>query len=248
MSKVAVIAGGSAGIGRACALALVAAGWNVTVFARRPERFDAVLAAGVHCAACDVGDAAAVQAAFEEVSARHPDGIDLLVNAAGVIRNGRLETLSPDDIAAVVRSNVLGTMFTSRAALPLLTQRRGVIVNLSSALANLPVPGSSVYVATKGAVDAFTRALAIDTGPAGVRVVSIQPGLVRSDIWASAGMDDQAYERMLADRARAYPLKRTGEPEEIAALVMYLASDAAGWITGAVIPIDGGSSVARLTA
>lgn len=243
-ARVAVVTGGSAGIGQAAALGLADEGFSVLALARRSDRFEVLLARGVACAACDIADPGAVKSLF----ASHPmvqDGVDVLVNSAGVMPSLPFEQASDEELVRVMSINVLGTMHMIRAVMPALVRRKGVIVNLSSALANLPVPGSSLYVATKGAIDAFTRALALEVAPDGVRVNAVQPGLVRSDIWQAAGMPEADYAQMLADRAMSYPLGRTGEPEEIADLISYLASPRARWITGALFAIDGGSSIGR---
>ncbi|HVL34074.1 MAG TPA: SDR family oxidoreductase, partial [Burkholderiales bacterium] len=140
-------------------------------------------------------------------------------------------------------ANLEGTLLATRAFVPLLKAARGAVVNLSSGLARRPIAGVAAYAAAKAGVEGFTRAAAFELGPHGVRVNCIAPSLVRSDIWTSAGMSAERYEAMLEKRAAEYPLGRVGEPEDIAELVAFLVSPQAQWITGAVIPADGGSTL-----
>jgi len=237
--RVAVVTGAGSGIGRACAEALARDGFKVVGLGRRegPLR-----AAAIEPRVCDVADARqthAVLAALTEAFGR----IDVLVNAAGLVRSARFGEMAEDDIDALVSVNLRGTLNTIRAALPGLRRHGGVIVNISSTLAQRPTAGAAVYAATKGAVDALTRALAVELAPDGIRVNAVAPSLVRSDIWLSAGMDQASYDALLAARGRDYPLGRVGEPSDVAALVAFLASPRADWMTGAVVPVDGGSSV-----
>jgi len=169
--------------------------------------------------------------------------LDVLVNAAGIIRQSALESMSVDDLRAVLAANLEGTILATQAMLPLLKAARGSVLNFSSGLVRRPLPGVAVYAAAKAGVEGFTRAMALEAGPAGVRVNCLAPSLVRSEIWTSAGMPAERYERMLAERASEYPLGRVGEPQDIANLVSFLVSPQAEWITGAVIPIDGGSTI-----
>jgi 3-oxoacyl-[acyl-carrier protein] reductase len=127
--------------------------------------------------------------------------------------------------------------------LPLLKAARGCVVNFSTAIVRRPLSGTAVYAAAKAGIEGFTRAMALELGPAGVRVNCVAPSLVRSEIWLSAGMPPARYEQMLAERAAEYPLGRVGEPQDIANLVSFIVSERADWITGAVFPIDGGSSI-----
>ena len=238
--RIALVTGGGSGLGKATALALREDGFRVFVCGRRPAQLAGV--EGVDALVCDVADPDQV----ERLAARVRDAagrLDVLVNNAGVSWASGIETFPVEKISYLVKVNLIGTILVTRALTPLLVEQRGVIINMSSALAARPAPGSSVYSATKAGIDAFTRALALELGPKGVRVNAIQPGLVRSEIWDATGMTPGDYEKLLADRAGKYPLRRTGEAEEIGAMVAYLASSKAAWITGAVIPVCGGSSI-----
>lgn len=237
-SAVAVVTGAGSGIGRACAKLLARDGFTVLGLGRREDR---LRQAGVDPRVCDVANPAAstaVMAAIFEEFGR----IDALVNAAGVVRSARFAAMSESDIDALLSVNLRGTVNVTRAALDGLAVNGGAVVNISSTLARRPTVGSAIYAATKGAIEALTRALAVELATDRIRVNAVAPSLVRSDIWLAAGMDAPAYEALLAARGREYPLGRVGEPDDVAEMVSFLVSHRASWITGAVIPIDGGSS------
>ena len=237
--KTALVTGGTAGIGLRIAQVLREQQYVVAVAGRRRERVEAMIGSGFQGYAIDVTDAAALRTV-----ARHLGGsLDVLVNAAGIVRSGALEELSIEAIREVLAANLEGTVLATQAMLPLLKAARGCVVNFSTAIVRRPLPGTAVYAAAKAGVEGFTRAMALELGPAGVRVNCVAPALVRSDIWTSAGMTPERYEKMLAERAAEYPLGRIGEPEDIASLVSFLVSERADWVTGAVIPIDGGSTL-----
>jgi 3-oxoacyl-[acyl-carrier protein] reductase len=235
----ALVTGGTAGIGLRIAEVLRDEGYVVAVAGRRASRVQAMLGAGFKGYALDVTDAAALRKAAHDLGGR----LDVLVNAAGIVRSGPLEALAPEAIREVLAANLEGTVLATQAMLPLLKAARGCVVNFSTGLVRRPAAGTAAYAAAKAGVEAFTRAMALELGPAGVRVNCLAPSLVRSDIWLSAGMPPERYEEMLAERAAEYPLGRVGEPQDIANLVSFLVSPRAEWITGAVIPIDGGSSI-----
>jgi NAD(P)-dependent dehydrogenase (short-subunit alcohol dehydrogenase family) len=169
-------------------------------------------------------------------------GLDVLVNCAGIaVQRSPFVEASVEDIERLVQTNVLGTMFVTQAFLPLVIARKGSVVNFSSTLAQRPRAGSIAYSATKGAIEAFTRALAIEAAEHGVRVNCIAPALVRSEIYLAAGMSQADYDKLLAARAKEFPLRRVGEPQDVTGMLSYLVSDSAGWITGLCLPVDGGA-------
>ncbi len=240
--RVALVTGGTAGIGQRIAQVLREQEYVVAVAGRRRERVDAMRASGFVGYTLDVADAEALRKAADDLE-RRAGRLDVLVNAAGIVRNGALEEVPVEALRAVLSANLEGTLLATRAMLPLLKTARGSVVNFSTGIVRRPLAGTAVYAAAKAGVEGFTRAMALELGPAGVRVNCVAPALVRSDIWTSAGMTPERYEKMLAERAAEYPLGRIGEPEDIANLVSFLVSSRADWITGAVIPIDGGSTL-----
>ena len=190
-TKVALITGGGTGIGRAIASALHRDDHTVAILGRRPERLES--SEGFHAYACDISDSAAVR---ETVAKLLSDlgRLDVLVNNAGVIRNGSLEDTTEEDIKYQVNVNVLGTIHMTKACLPSLKACKGSIINVSSTLAWLPILEHSIYTATKGAIEAFNRAMALELGPSGVRVNCISPALTRTDIYYADGMDKQGFD------------------------------------------------------
>ncbi len=239
MAKIAVVTGGGTGIGRAIARDLDADGFTVAVLGRRAERLAPAPGEDLRPYPCDVTDAAQVRATMGTIL-DELGRIDLLVNSAGVAVTETLDEISDDSIAYTIGINLVGTMNVSLACVPALRKSRGAIVNISSTLSDRPVPRHAVYSASKGGINSFSKALAFELASDRVRVNVVSPGLVRSEIYLPDGMDESAYETLLRERGREYPLGRAGEAEEVAAMVRYLASGDAAWITGAVFPVDGG--------
>ncbi len=239
--KVALVTGGSAGLGEDIALHLRREGYKVLVCGRRADKLDSMKSRGVEAFQCDIGsrdDIARMRQWVEQTCG----GLDVLVNCAGIaVQKGPFLDASANDIERLIRINVLGTMFVTQAFLPLVIERKGSIVNFSSTLAQRPRAGSIAYCATKGAVEAFTRALAIEAAEHGVRVNCIAPALVRSEIYLAAGMSHADYDTLLAARAKEFPLRRVGEPRDVTGMLSYLISDSADWITGLCLAVDGGA-------
>lgn len=236
-----IVTGATSGIGRQVAEDLAADGHAVLAVARGAGPKSFADAPDIHPAAADVTSESDVERVMTLASERF-GAIDGLVNAAGVIESARLAEQSPAAFERIIRVNLMGTVLFTRAALALL-RRPGAVVNVTSSLLGRPVPGVSAYAASKGAVYGFTRALAIELAGEGVRVNSVSPGLVRSDIWTSAGMAPDDYERYLEMRSKAYPLGRVGMPHDVSGAVRFLLSQEASWITGIDLPVDGGIGV-----
>jgi NAD(P)-dependent dehydrogenase (short-subunit alcohol dehydrogenase family) len=239
--KVAVVTGGSVGLGFAIAQTLQRDGFAVAILGRSKKRLDEAGACGLRPFVCDVADRAAVS---RTAAAIHSElgVVHALVNNAGVIRNGRLAEVDEEGIRYQIAVNILGVINCTAIWTDALRQSRGSIVNLSSALAKRPLVGASVYAATKGAIETFTRAMALELGEFGVRVNAVAPGLTRSEIYLRDGLSSRGYETVLQEFAGKYVLGRHGEPADVAELVAYLLSDKAGWVTGTVIPVDSGYS------
>jgi 3-oxoacyl-[acyl-carrier protein] reductase len=187
----------------------------------------------------DVSDQESLNEATAEITAKFGH-LDALVHCAGVVENQPAESITIESIRRQIDINLIGTILVNHAAIPLLKRKGGSIVNFSTAIVHAPIVGASVYAATKAGVEGFSRALAFELGPERIRVNVVVPALVRSNIWLAAGMSNEAYERTLAELGAEYPLGRSGEPEDVAGIVKFLVSPAASWITGALIPVDGG--------
>jgi NAD(P)-dependent dehydrogenase (short-subunit alcohol dehydrogenase family) len=247
--KVALVTGASSGIGRACAQALAAEGARVALAGRRRERLDEVaarIAAGGGESLVLTGDVRdeAVCATWVRESTKRFGGIDALVNAAGVLGNGSVMDTPTAEWRRVMDSNVDSLFFMTRAAAEPLKARRGGIVNVASvAGAVRPYGGLAAYCVSKAAVDMLTRCSALDFAPFGVRVNAISPGVVVTELHTvTAAVAD--YPAFLERGKTTHPIGRVGTAEEVAALVLYLLSDEAGWITGADVSIDGGRALA----
>lgn len=253
--KVALVTGGSSGVGRAVALALAREGAAVALVGRSRAPLDAVAAeieqAGGRALAIpgDVRADADVRAAVEQSVATF-GGLDLLVPAAGVLRLGALPDLPEDDWDLLFDTNVKSCFLLARHAVPAMRARGGgAIVTVSSAYALAADPGGAAYGASKAAVIALTSTMALDHAREGIRVNSVVPGGMRTPMLAEVarqiGLSDP--EALFAAAAERNPIGRMVEPAEVVQLVLYLLSDAAGALTGAAYTVDGGL-LARLAS
>ena len=239
--KTAIVTGGSRGIGRAIVERLAADGADVTFFYRENaaaanEVVAAALAAGWKVAAeqLDIRDSAACAAAVERIADRC-GRIDILINNAGITRDNPLAAFDDADVAEVLATNVTGVFNICRAVVPYMTsQRAGAIVNLSSVAGDKGGRGQTNYSASKGAINAFTRALAVELAPRKVRVNGVAPGVIETEM--SADVREQSGDVVLS----RILLRRYGKPTEIADAVWFLVSSHASYVTGQVLSIDGG--------
>ena len=238
--RYALVTGGSRGIGRAVCLKLASQGWNVLInyasnAAKAQETLDGVLAYGVkgELLPFDVTEAAAVNAAIGGWQAAHPDDlISVLVNNAGVRSDSLLIWLEPEAWSKVLSTTLDGFYNVTRAVLqPMLLAKSGRIINMASLSGLKGLPGQANYSAAKGGLIAATKALAQEVARKKVTVNAVAPGFIRTDM--VEGLDE-------AELRKTIPAARFGEPEEVAALVAFLASDEASYITGECIGIDGG--------
>ena len=227
--RVALITGGNKGIGRGIAIRLAEAGYRVAATYRSGEVPESVL--GVQC---DVTDPAQVEAAFSQVEeALGP--VEILVANAGITRDTLLMRMTDDDWDAVIATNLTGAFRVARrAARPMIRARFGRIILISSVVGQLGSAGQVNYAASKSGLVGLARSLARELGSRGVTANVVAPGFIQTDMTAELGED------LVKKYAEQIPLGRMGSVADIAATVEFLASDAAGYITGALIPVDGG--------
>ncbi|MDB5307674.1 MAG: 3-oxoacyl-ACP reductase FabG [Gemmataceae bacterium] len=249
--QVALVTGGSRGIGRAVVLALVREGAKVAfVYRGSREAADAlekeITAAGGTAKAwqADVADPEAGKRVVAGVLADW-GRVDILVNNAGVIRDGLFVRMDPENWKAVLNTNLDGTFYFCRAVAEqmALKQRSGRIINVSSVAAEHVNAGQTNYAASKGAVNAFTRALAVELGSRSVTVNAVAPGFIETDM--SEAVRNKAGDFIAK---KLVPLRRLGKPEDIAGVVVFLAGPAGAYVTGQVITVDGGLSLGAVSA
>lgn len=237
--RVALVTGASRGIGRSVAETLAGAGALVVGAARgehAAETVEAIRARGqrAEAVAMDVTDAASVQGVVEDVVKRH-GRIDVLVNNAGITRDQLLMRMKRDDWDAVLATNLTGTFACTQAVLrPMLKQRGGRIVCVTSVVGQMGNAGQSNYAASKAGIIGFVKALAREVASRGITVNAVAPGLIDTEMTQAVG--EAAREQWSAQ----IPLGRLGAPADVAAAVCFLASDAASYITGHVLAVNGG--------
>jgi 3-oxoacyl-[acyl-carrier protein] reductase len=238
--KIGLVTGASRGIGRAIAKALAAEGATVVLTARDDARLLEVVAeiAGsggkAEALALDVSDRGSVEAVFDRVAKTH-GRIDCLVNNAGITRDNLLLRMKDDEWQQVMATNLNGVFLCTQAALrPMLKQRSGRIVNVTSVVGLRGNAGQANYAASKAGVIGFTKSVAREVASRSITANAVAPGFIETDM--TAAMTDKAREAVLS----SIPLGRTGRPEDVAGAVVFLVSDAAAYITGQVLAVDGG--------
>ena len=237
--------GATSGIGRATALRFAEEGARVAAVGRDEAEVGRVVAeiegrGGAALAVrADVTNEGDARRAVEETAAAF-GGLDVLVNAAGIISNGTVETTALADWDAMMAVNLRAVFHLMQLAAPHLERRPGSVVNVSSVTGLRAFPGVLAYCVSKAGVDQLTRCAALELAPKGVRVNAVNPSVVVTDIHRRGGMDEEAYAAFLENSKRTHPLGRVGSAAEVAELVLFLASDRASWITGATHSIDGG--------
>jgi 3-oxoacyl-[acyl-carrier protein] reductase len=242
-SKVAVVTGASKGIGAGIAKGLAAEGAAVVVNYAAGRRDADIVVADITAKG---GKASAIQADVSQssdVERLFADAIsafgrvDILVNNAGIYRFSPIEAVTEDDFHQHFNINVLGVLLAVKEAVKCFGPDGGSIINLSSVVTRNPPPASSIYVASKSAIEAITRVLAKELGPRQIRVNAISPGEVETEGTRSAGIVGSDFEKQLLQQT---PLGRVGQPDDIAPVAVFLASEDSRWVTGEIIAVSGG--------
>ncbi len=240
-----IVTGATSGIGHETARLVAEAGGVVTATGRS-EKALTELAAAVEGAAGELRPVAGdlTDGDFRERLIEEAVGaggkLDLLVNAAGIIGSADWQTTTLEEWDTMMDINLRSLFALSQEAIPHLIESRGAIVNVSSVTGIRAFPGVLAYCVSKAGVDQLTRCLALELAPHGVRVNAVEPGVTVTNLHRRAGMDEEAYRNFLEHSRTTHPLGRVGQPEEVADLIAFLASDRSGWITGETIAIDGG--------
>jgi NAD(P)-dependent dehydrogenase (short-subunit alcohol dehydrogenase family) len=246
-NRVALISGGSSGIGRATAFKFASEGFRIAIVARRAaqlsEAAQAIEAQGgiVKPVVADLTSASDVEHAVRETVAAF-GGIDVLVNTAGTTGWGGIEAMSLGQWDRIMNTNLRSVVALTQQALPYLIERKGSIVNVTSVAGIRAYAGMLAYCVSKAAVEQLTRCVALDVAPKGVRVNAVCPSVITTEIHRSGGMSEGEYAAFLERSKTTHPLGRVGRPEEVAELIFFLASPKAAWVTGASYLIDGGRS------
>ena len=236
--KAVLVTGAGSGIGRAAAIAFAREGARVALVGRRAALLDETAAAVGERALClpaDIADAA-VPARVVADAARAFGRLDVLVNNAGAFFRKAFADTTDEDLSSAFRTNVIAPLALVREALPWLRAARGCIVNVSSTVSHVSKPMLAAYSSSKLALEQATRCLAAELGPEGIRVNCVAPGMTETAMIDGIVADPEKLRAYVA----ATPLSRVGRPEDVAASILFLASDAASWITGQVLQASGG--------
>ena len=247
--KTAIVTGASSGIGRATSKMLYRSGAKVVAFARNLSRLESLKR---ECEADIPGQGAVMFVVSGDVTKdtdrqrlfdaalRNFGAVDILINAAGTIANGTIENTSESQWDEMFDINLRSVFRMMQIAMPHLIKSKGNIVNVSSITGVRAFPNVLAYCVSKAGVDQLTHCAALETASKGVRINAVNPGVVITNLHKAGGMNEKQYDEFLDHSKLTHPLGRAGSPEEIASLILFLASDTASWITGASYSIDGG--------
>lgn len=240
--KVAVVTGGNSGIGYATAKELKEQGAHVIISGRNSERVkEAARTLGVTGIVADVSDLSAIDELVDQVKAQH-SYVDILLVNAGIFQPAPVGQISEELFDHQIGINFKGAVFTTEKFLPLLKEGSSII-NLSSVNAYTGMPNTAVYAASKAALNSYTRTAATELAPKNIRINAVNPGPVQTPIFGKTGMPEAQLGDFATAMQERIPLKRFGQPQDIAKLVSFLASDDASFITGSEYNIDGGINV-----
>ncbi|MGA8492351.1 MAG: SDR family oxidoreductase [Terriglobales bacterium] len=241
--KIAIVTGAGSGIGRACAIALACEGAQVALVGRRQDRLQETareIGDSVLVLAADVCNPSEVARVIDQTVA-HFGSVNVLLNNAGVLHIGTAEQITPEQWDETFNVNVRGLWLLSRSVLPALRKAEGgSIVNMASVLGINGARNRAAYAASKGAVVLLTKCMAIDHGHEHIRVNAICPSFVETDLTAAVISKAPNPASVRSERIAVHPIGRLGQPEDVAGMAVYLASDESAWVTGSVFPVDGG--------
>ncbi|MFG2628251.1 SDR family NAD(P)-dependent oxidoreductase [Streptomyces sp. NPDC048473] len=243
--RIVVVTGAGTGIGRATARAFADEGAVVLAVGRRAEPLRETATAHdlIEPLVADITAGGGPDRIIEMAVERH-GRVDVLVNNAGIVRSGALGTYTTGMIAPQIATNLIAPILLSQAALPLLAASGGVIVNVSTSVGQRAWPGNSVYAASKAALETLTRSWAVELAPRGIRVVAVAPGAIDTPIGEHQGLTPAQMTAVRAWQLAHTPLGRVGRAQEVARAITHLAAPASSFITGVVLPVDGGAVVA----
>ncbi|SFQ47689.1 NAD(P)-dependent dehydrogenase, short-chain alcohol dehydrogenase family [Parafilimonas terrae] len=241
--KIAVVTGGGSGLGFAIAQKFTQHNIETIIIGRniqKLERAQQQLGSSCHIMCCDLSDLATIPSLIQKIVETH-GRIDILINNAGINMKKDFTEVTDEDFAAIINTNLNAVFAISREVVKdMLKYNSGCIINISSMAAQYGLPKVIAYSASKSAIDGITRAMATELSPKGIRVNAIAPGFIYSDMTAKALNED--IDRKTRVFART-PMGKMGQPEDIGEAALFLASEGAGFITGVVLPVDGGNSI-----
>jgi NAD(P)-dependent dehydrogenase (short-subunit alcohol dehydrogenase family) len=243
--KVALVTGATSGIGRACAVMMAREGAIVVAIGRNESELSSVrdearnLDGTIKTHLADVTETSQVDRLVTD-TVESLGRIDVLVNCAGIIKSGTIENTSLDEWDKMLNVNLRSVFYIIQRCMPHLEAVKGNIVNVSSVTGTRAFPGVLAYCVSKAGIDQLTRCVALEMAARSVRVNAVNPGVVETNLHKRGGMSSDDYEKFLANAANTHPIGRAGQPEEVAELICFLASDKAKWITGVTYAIDGG--------
>src|SRR6266404_822944 len=244
--KKVLVTGASSGIGLAAAERFLSEGAAVAIVGRRMNALNEVASSSdnrnVIAIVADLSEDNQTERCIAE-AVEAMGGLDVVVNAAGILKAGRIEDTTVDLWDEMMNINLRSIFHLMKLAVPHLESSRGNIVNVSSVTGPRSFPGVLAYCVSKAGLDQLTRCAALELAAKGIRVNAVNPGVVVTELHRAGGMNDEAYAAFLEHSKTTHPLGRVGRPEEIADLIYFLASDRAGWITGATVSIDGGRAL-----
>ncbi|MCS6875194.1 MAG: SDR family oxidoreductase [Pyrinomonadaceae bacterium] len=243
--KVVLVTGASSGIGRATAILFCERGSKVVATGRNERELSSLrertleMNGQIKTYLADIRETTQIERLINE-TVEHFGRIDVLVNSAGIISNGSIETTTLEEWDKVMNINLRAVFLLMQKCIPHLEKTKGNIVNVSSVAGERAFPNVLAYCVSKAGLDQLTRCAALELAPKGIRVNAVNPGVVITNLHRRGGMSEEEYQKFLKRSKTTHPLGRVGEPEEVAELIYFLASDKASWITGATYEIDGG--------